>query len=271
MKRLAVICAIVALAMPLFGQGESLLGVKLMVDQNGEVYPKGATLGLSDIAALAAASQLAEAKIEIVKEVQAETAREVDLVVKTLTDVNAYAYVEDFVESLGGVSAVNPSNTCSIAKFAVGARHEIIDGVDYAAHDLYYYFTDPVNNTPYIQFQEALKTGETNTWDKIELQETTFLGTAEIDGIAYENCYRSTVWTLAALEKCFYRVKVEISAPVGDGSMFDIFGGITVNGEKGATQKFHGLNHEGGTNMLHFVGGLLKDITEYQPDEGGAP
>ena len=107
MKRLAVICAIVALAMPLFGQGESLLGVKLMVDQNGEVYPKGATLGLSDIAALAAASQLAEAKIKIVKEVQAETAREVDLVVKTLTDVNAYAYVEDFVESLGVLRLIN--------------------------------------------------------------------------------------------------------------------------------------------------------------------
>lgn len=269
MKVFAVIFALHIGLLPAFAD-EPLLGVKLMVDQHGEIYPKGATLGLSDIAELASSNKLAEAKIEIVKEVQKETSREVDLVVKTLTDVNAYAYVEDFVESLGGVSAVSTNCTCAIAKFAVGARHEIIDGVDYAAHDLYYYFTEPVNNQPYIQFQEALKTGETNTWDKIELQETVYLGTHEIDGLTYENCYRSTVWTLAALEKCFYRVKVEISAPIGDGSLFEIFGGIRLNGDVGATEKFHGVNFEGSTNTLHFAGGLLKKITPYEPEEGGA-
>lgn len=244
-------------------------GQKLMVDQHGEIYPKGATLGLDDVAELAMSNKLNEAKIETVKEVQASTRREVDLVVKTLTGVNAYAYVDDFVESLGGVSGVNTNAQCAIAKFEVGARHEIIDGVDFSAHDLFYYFTEPMNNTPFIQFQTALKIGETNVWDKIELQETVYLGTATIDGIEYENCYRSTVWTLAALDKCFYRVKCEISPPVGDGSTFDIFGGITLNGDKGDTKKFHALNYQGETNTLHFVGGLLKTIGPYEPEEGG--
>lgn len=269
MKRFAVMCTVVLVAIAAFADNGKLFGQKLMVDENGEVFPKGAVLGLSDIAALAASNELAQAKIEIVKEVQASTSREVDLVVDTLTGVNAYAYVEDFVESLGGVSGVSTNCQCAIAKFVVGARKEIIDGVEYSAHDLYYYYTEPINNTPYIQFQESLAVGETNTWDKIELQESVYLGTAEIDGLTYENCYRSTVWTLASLDKCFYRVKVEISAPVGDGSTFDIIGGITLNGEKGADRKFHGINFEGGTNTLHFAGGLLKDITGYEPDEGG--
>lgn len=254
-----------------FGVADEMkpFGQKLMVDQHGEIYPKGLTLGLDDIANLAMSNKLNEAKIETVKEVQASTRREVDLVVKTLTGVNAYAYVDDFVESLGGVSGVSTNAQCAIAKFEVGARHEIIDGVDFSAHDLFYYFTEPMNNTPFIQFQTALEAGKTNSWEKIELQDTVYLGAYAIDGIEYENVYRSTVWTLASLDKCFYRVKCEISPPVGDGSTFDIIGGITLNGDKGDTRKFHALNYQGETNTLHFVGGLLKTIGPYEPEEGG--
>ena len=252
-----------------FANAEEMVlhGQKLTVDQHGEVYPKGATLGLDDIARLASSNEVAQAKIEVVKEVQKAIEREVGLVVETLTGVNAYAYVDDFIESLGGVSAVSTNAQCHIAKLQVGARHEIIDGVDYFAHDLFYYFTEPMNNTPYINFQEAIAVGSTNTWEKIELQDAVYLGTCTIDGIEYENCYRSTVWTLAALDKCFYRVNCEVSAPVGDGTTFDILGGITINGDKGDTKRFHGVNHEGKTETLHFVGGLLIKITDYQPEE----
>ena len=76
MKVFAVIFALHIGILPAFAD-EPLLGVKLMVDQHGEIYPKGATLGLSDIAELASSNKLAEAKIEIVKEVQKETSREV--------------------------------------------------------------------------------------------------------------------------------------------------------------------------------------------------
>lgn len=251
----------------LLAAAPQMFGQKLMVDQHNEVYPKGAVLGLSTVAELASSNQVAQAKIDIVREVQAATTREIDLVVDTLTGVNAYAYVDDFVESLGGVSAVNTNSTCHIAKFIIGARKEIIDGVSYSAQELYYYFSEPMNNTPYIAFQPALESGSTNEWEKMELQDVEYLGTATIDGIEYENAYKSTVWTLTEMDKCFYRVKCEISAPQGDGSTFDILGGITLNGEKGDTQDFHAVNYQGGTNTLQFVGGLLKTIKDYEPEE----
>lgn len=246
--------ALAAVAAPEF------FGQKLMVDQNGDVLPKGNVPGMSEIAALAASNEVAKAKVDVVQEVQEATSREVNLVVDTLTGVNAYAYVDDFVESLGGVQGVSTNASCRIAKFQIGARKETVDGVEYSAQELYYYFTEPMNNTPYIAFSTTLAAGETNAWEKVELQEPTYLGTAEVDGVEYDNLYKSTVWTLAALDKCFYRVQCKVSAPTGDGSTFDVVGGITVNGQAGATASLVAAGWGGVTNVLEFEGGLLKAV-----------
>ena len=266
MKRLFLLLALVASV----ASGETFFGQKLMVDQNNNVYPKGSVLGLSDIAELASSNQVAQAKIDIVKEVQESTSREVNLVVGTLTGVNAYAYVEDFVESLGGVSSVSTNATCNIAKFIVGSRKEIIDGVSYSAQEVYYYFSEPMNNTPYVTFQTALESGATNEWDKVELQDIQYLGETVIDGITYENAYKSTVWTLTSLDKCFYRVQCKVSAPIGDGSTFDIVGGITINGDKGDTMEARCMGPNGSVNVLDFRGGLLFKNTVYTPEEWAA-
>lgn len=259
-----ILCAILLAAMP------ELFGQKLMVDQNNNVYPAGSVLGLSQVAELAASNQIAQAKIDMVQEVQESTSREVDLVVGTLTGVNAYAYVEDFVESLGGVSAVSTNAACYIAKFQVGARKEIIDGVSYSCQELYYYYNEPMNNTPYITFQSALETGSTNEWDRVELQDITYLGTYTLDGIEYENMYRSDVWTLTDLDKNFYRVDCEVSAPSGDGSTFDVVGGITIGGEKGDTEEFRCMGLGGNVIVLTFKGGLLVRKEEYTPEQWAA-
>ena len=256
-----ILCAILLAALPEF------FGQKLMVDQNNNVYPEGAVLGLSQVAELAASNQIAQAKIDMVQEVQESTSREVNLVVGTLTGVNAYAYVEDFVESLGGVAAVSTNAACYIAKFEVGARKEIIDGVSYSCQEMYYYFTEPMNNTPYITFQTALTEGESNEWDRVELQDITYLGTYTIDGIEYENVYRADIWTLTEMDKCFYKVQCEVSAPSGDGSTFDVVGGITIGGEKGDTEEFRCMGLGGNVIVLTYKGGLLIRKDEYTPEE----
>lgn len=255
-----ILLAVILAALP------ELFGQKLMVDQNNNVYPSGAVLGLSQVAELAASNQIAQAKIDLVQEVQESTSREVNLVVGTLTGVNAYAYVEDFVESLGGVSSVSTNATCNIAKFVVGARKEVIDGVSYSCQELYYYFSEPMNNTPYITFQSALEPGVTNEWEKIELQDITYLGTYTIDGIEYENVYRSDVWTLTEMDKCFYRVQCKVSAPSGDGSTFDVVGGITIGGEKGDTEEFRCMGLGGSVIVLTMKGGLLVRKEEYSAE-----
>ena len=240
------------------------VGQKLMVDENGDLYPKGAVLGVKDAAAIAASNAVTEASIEVVKEVQKATEREVGLVVETLTGVNAYAYCEDFVESLGGVSQASTNATCHIAKFNIGAKKETIDGVSYSAQELYYYFTEPMNGTPYITFSTELEQGSTNEWTKAELQNVEYLGKAIIDGIEFENCYKSTVWTLSELDKCFYRVQCKINAAVGDGSMFEIFGGIKVNGEAGDTITTVVQGIDGKLYDHVYEGGLLKKIKPHE-------
>lgn len=254
-----------------------LVGQKLMVDENGNILPKGSALGVKDVAEIAASNAVTEAAVGIVREVQEATEREVGLVVETLTGVNAFAYVTDFVESLGGVAAADTNNTCMIAKFDVGKRKETIDGVSYSAQELYYYFNKPVNSTPYITFATEIGEGLTNEWAKVELGETQYLGTANIDGIEFANCYKSTVWTLTDLDRCFYRVACEVSAAQGDGSVFDIAGGIRVNGEAGETQTFTVRGADGKDYEQVFEGGLLKAIRlapepepETPPEEGGA-
>jgi len=260
-----ILCAILLATLP------SFFGQKLMVDQYGEVYPRGLIPGLGELANLVSSQQVAQAKIDIVREVQESTSREVNLVVETLTGVNAYAYVEDFVESLGGVAAVSTNATCNVCKLQIGARKEFIDGVSYSAQELYYYFSEPMNNTPYITFQSALTPGMTNEWEKVELQDTTNLGTAIIDGIEYTNAYKSVVWTLTELDKCFYRVQCKISAPQGDGSTFDIIGGMKINGEKGMVGSLNLLAwdpvHSNKIDTLTWDGGLLMKVQEYIPPQ----
>ena len=251
-------------------RAEEFFGQKLMVDQHNNVYPDGSVLGLSAVAELAASNKVAQAKIDAVQEVQASTSREVDLVVGTLTGVNAYGYVEDFVESLGGVSSVSTNATCHIAKFEIGAKKEIIDGVSYSAQELYFYFSEPMNQTPYVTFMPSLEGGATNEWEKMELQDVTYLGTATIDGIEYENAYKAEVWTLTELDKCFYRVQCEISAPMGDGTTFDVLGGLTVSGEKGDTGEYVCMGPDDSVNVLVYKGGVLMRVENYTSAEWAA-
>ncbi len=269
-----VLAALLALALgvglSISCRAEEFFGQKLMVDQHNEVYPRGSVLGLSSVAELAASNKVAQAKIDAVQEVQASTSREVDLVVGTLTGVNAYGYVEDFVESLGGVSSVSTNATCHIAKFEIGAKKEIIDGVSYSAQELYFYFSEPMNQTPYITFMPSLEGGATNEWEKMELQDVTYLGTATIDGIEYENAYKAVVWTLTDLDKCFYRVQCEISAPMGDGSTFDVLGGLTVSGEKGDTGEYVCMGPDDLVNVLVYKGGVLMKVERYASAEWAA-
>lgn len=249
------------------------IGQMLMVDENGEISPKGYTLGLDELARAQATQAVVQASVDAVKAAQDAASKEVDQIVDVLLGDNAYAYVNDFIESLGAVKAVDTNATCQIIKFDVGTVRETIDGVSYSRCDLYYSFSDEMNNTPYVVMMPTLDGYETNEWTRIELQNTDYLGTYTLDGVTWENAYRSYVWTLTELEKCFYRVNCKISAASGDGSTFDIQGAIRINGETGDTATFTAVNYQGQTNDLVFVGGLLKEIKlheEQAEEEGGS-
>jgi len=242
-------------------------GQKLMVDERGKIVPEGYAVGISDIAEAVASQQVVQATATVVREAQKAAADEVDAVVDSLLGVNGYAYVDDFVESLGGAATVSTNATCRIIAFNVGTVRETVDGVSYSRCDLYYYFSEPMNQTPYVVMMPTLEGGATNEWTRVELQNTQSLGTYVLNGVTYENAYLSYVWTLTELEKTFYRVKCEISAAAGDGSLFDVVGGISVNGEPGDTATFTAVNYQGATNDLVFVGGLLKTIRPHEEEE----
>ncbi len=243
------------------------IGQMLMVDENGEISPKGYTLGLDDLARAQATQAVVQASVDAVKAAQEAASKEVDQIVETLLGNNAYAYVNDFIESLGGVKAVDTNATCQIIKFDVGTVRETIDGVSYSRCDLYYSFSDQMNNAPYVVMMPSLEGYKTNEWTRIELQNTEYLGTYTENGVTWENAYRSYVWTLTELEQCFYRVNCKISAAAGDGSTFDIQGAIRINGETGDTSTFTAVNYQGQTNDLVFVGGLLKEIKLHEEQE----
>lgn len=246
-------------------------GQKLMVDERGKIVPEGYAVGISDIAEAVASQQVVQATATVVREAQKAAADEVDTVVDSLLGVNAYAYVDDFVESLGGAATVSTNASCRIIAFNVGTVRETVDGVSYSRCDLYYYFSVPMNQTPYVQMMPTLEGGATNEWTKVELQNTQSLGTYVLNGVTYENAYLSYIWTLTELEQTFYRVKCEIGAAAGDGTLFDVVGGISVNGERGDTATFTAVNYQGETYDLVFVGGLLKTIRPHEEGGGEEP
>ena len=260
----AIAAAISAIALAEDIQAPYQQGQMLMINERGKIVPEGYAVGISDIAEAVASQKVVQATATVVREAQKAAAEEVDTVVDSLLGVNAYAYCDDFVESLGGAASVSTNAQCRIIQFQVGTVREIIDGVSYSRCDIYYYFSEPMNQTPYVQMMPTLEGGATNEWTKVELQNTQALGTYVHQGVTYENAYLSYVWTLTELEQTFYRVNCEIKAAAGDGTVFDVVGGITVNGDKGDTATFVATNYQGQTNDLQFVGGLLKRITIHE-------
>ena len=220
----------------------------LMVDENGNIVPEGYTLGIDQIAQAAASVATASNRAVAVAEAVQASQEIVEDLTEVLVGTQSYGYIDGFVVSLGGAAAVSTNAACRIVKFeAPSGVAESVGGVDYAACEIYYYFTEPMNSTPYI------KTALTNeTWEIVELQDIQYIGSGTIDGVPYSNLYHSTAYIPASLASAFFLAYCEVSAADGDGSMLPIWGGIKING----IDAFTGSVTNGGFEFV-YQGGLL--------------
>ena len=236
----------------------------LMVDENGNIVPEGYTLGIDQIAQAAASVATASNRAVAVAEAVQASQEIVEDVTEVLVGTQSYGYIDGFVVSLGGAAAVSTNAACRIVKFeAPSGVAESVGGVDYAACEIYYYFTEPMNSTPYIKWKTAL-TNE--TWEVVELQDIQYIGSGTIDGVPYSNLYHSTAYIPASLASAFFLAYCEVSAADGDGSMLPIWGGIKING----IDAFTGSVTNGGFEFV-YQGGLLmaapREVEEEEEEE----
>lgn len=222
----------------------------LMVDENGKIVPEGYTLGIDQIAQAAASVATASNRAVAVAEAVQASQEIVEDLTEVLVGTQSYGYIDGFVVSLGGAAAVSTNATCRIVKFeAPDGVAETVGGVDYAAFEIYYYYTEPMNSTPYIKWKTALSE---ETWEIVELQDITYLGSATVDGVPYSNLYHSTAYIPASLSSAFFLAYCDVAAADGDGSMLPIWGGIKMNG----IEAYSGAVTNGGFEFM-FQGGLL--------------
>ena len=222
----------------------------LMVDESGNIVPEGYTLGIDQIAQAAADVATASNKAEAVAEAVQASQEVVEALVDVLVGSTSYGYIDGFVVSLGGAADVSTNATCRIVQFeAPGGVAETVGGVDYAACEVWYYFSEPMNSTPYIKWKTALSE---ETWEIVELQDITYLGSATVDGVPYSNLYHSTAYIPASLSSAFFLAYCDVAAADGDGSMLPIWGGIKMNG----IEAYSGAVTNGGFEFM-FQGGLL--------------
>lgn len=221
-------------------------GQFLMVNEDGEITPKGYTLGLDQIADTAAAVGLASNRVAAVAEATAASRDIVSNLTEVLVGNNTFGYIDGFVVSFGGVAAVSTNAACRIVKFQVDAE----TNGDMSGHYIWYCFTEPMNSTPYVKWKSALSDDTWNivpTQDLVHYQDGTYL-----DGVPYNNLYRSTAWMNSSLSRAFYMAYCDIATPDGDGSAFPIVGPITIQGESGFSGAVTNDNA-----VFTFVNGLL--------------
>ncbi len=236
----------------------------LMVDENGNIVPEGYTLGIDQIASAAADVAAASNRVAAVAEAVQASQEIVEDLIEVLIGAQSYGYIDGFVVSLGGAAAVSTNADGRIVKFeAPSGVAETVGGVDYAAYEVWYYFTEPMNSTPFIKWKTSL-TNE--TWEIVELQDITYLGSGTVDGVPYSNLYHSTAYIPEELSSAFFKAFCEVSAADGDGSMLPIWGGIKMNG----IEAYSGAVTNGGFEFM-FQGGLLmsapREIEEEEEEE----
>ncbi len=250
----------VAQAAPGFTQAQYL-----MVDENGRIVPEGYTLGLDQLAEAAAEVAAASNRTIAVNEATDAARSVVSNLTEVLVGNNSFGYIDGFTVSFGGVANVSTNADCQIVKFEVNAWNDggttNINGVACTGHYIYFYFSEPMNTTPYIKWKRALD--GTNDWEVVECQDIVHYpdGTV-LDGQAFNNLYRATAYTDATLAQSFYLAYCEIAAADGDGSMFNVYGGLRINGETGITGDVLRLGAGSVTNVFTYKNGLLMAIGE---------
>ena len=240
-----------------------MTGQYLMVDQHGNIVPQGYTLGLDQIASIAASQAAASNRTLAVQEATASARGVVSNLTEVLVGNNSFGYIDGFTVSFGGTAAVSSNATCQIVKLEINAWNNggltNINNTACAGHYIYFYYSEPMNSTPYIRWKRALGA----EWEIVPCQDiVAYPDGTTLDGQPYSNLYRATVYIDATLSSAFFLAYCEISEADGDGSVMNIQGGITISGSAGFTGTIQRTGADTVTYDFVYKGGLLMSVSE---------
>lgn len=206
----------------------------LMVDQHGNIVPKGYAAGLTEIAQNEAQAAAVAAAAQAVQDATASASNTVDEIVSVLTGSIGFGYVTGHTVSIGGVVQVSTNASASIVACELGAAGATnIAGVAHTGHYIWHVYTEQMNAMPAIKYKTNLES--TNAWEFAEYQSTAEYTSHAVNGVLYETVYRSTVYLPSSLDSAFFLAFCEIAGGGQAGGMFRVENGFSIGGKTGFT------------------------------------
>lgn len=231
----------------------------LMVDQNGIIQPTGYTAGLSEIAQTEAAAAANEQSAALVTASTAAASNVVNDVVDALTGTFGFCYVTGHTVSFAGAVEVSTNATAQIVFCQFGAAGTVTtNGVQHTGHYIWHAYSETMNATPAVKYKENLS--GTNAWTVCEFQSTAEFSNTNVNGVAYETVYRSTVWLPSTYDSAFFMAFCEILSGGSAGALLDVYDGLSVNGKTGYTGDITRDRH-----VFTYKTGLLMSVTNEAP------
>lgn len=231
----------------------------LMVDQFGNISPAGYAAGLTEIAQAEAAAAANQQSAALVTNTTAAASNVVNDVVDALTGTFGFCYVTGHTVSFAGAVEVSTNATAQIVYCQFGAAGTVTtNDVQHTGHYIWHVYSETMNATPEIKYKENLS--GTNAWTVCELQSTAEFSNTNVNGVAYETVYRSTVWLPSSYDSAFFMAFCEILSGGSAGALLDVYDGLSVNGKTGYTGDITRDGH-----VFTYKTGLLMSVTNEVP------
>lgn len=205
----------------------------LMVDQSGQIVPKGYAAGLTEIAQAEAAAAAAVAAAQAVADATASASNTVDEIVSVLTGSIGFGYVTGHTVVVGGTVQVSTNAAAQIVFCEFGQVSTNIAGVAHTSHYIWHTYSEPMNTVPAIKYKTNLDA--TNAWEFAEYQSTAEYSNHTVNNVLYETVYRSTVYLPSSLDSAFFLAFCEIAGGGQAGGMFRVENGFSIGGKTGFT------------------------------------
>lgn len=206
----------------------------LMVDQHGSIRPEGYAAGLTEIAQAEAAAAAAAAAAQAVDDALRGASNVVDDVVAALTGAIGFGYVTGYTVSFSGAAEVSTNASAQFVHVQFGALGSSnILGTAHTGHYVWHAYSESMNSTPAIKYR--LNLNATSTWEFVEYQSTAEYTDTTVNGVFYDTVYRSTIWMPSACDSAFFLAFCEIIGGGGEGGLFDVYEGFSINGSEGFT------------------------------------
>ena len=223
---------------------------ELMVDEHGQINVPGVLATTAQLATNEAAIIVAEAKVSAAAAAAQEGTNLVAEVLDRIMANELVVYRHGFADSFAAAVLLTENDKLVITEFR---PHIEVDRAGRVKHSITYACTVDVDEVSPVVYEcnsliagdaAALPSSDVGTPQRVSGSYTS------ASGDVLENVYTVDFWTQPA-GQAFYVIYLAGSTPDGDGSVFEITGGI--QGGRTATIEWGG-------NRLSFRGGLLVDV-----------